>query len=862
MPAAPSIRVHAPAYALLAVLFLISAAQWVRDTRDRVQEILYGDQYVGSPFDLSPFNLSVTGLDPSAQEAGLREGDVLLAVNGRPVKGYADYQGPLRHVRFGESFRVRVRSGSVEKEVSIKPPRFTYLGFSKTDSAAYPFIVLLRIATPLFCLVLGFWVAAVRIGDSAAWQLLLLMLSVANTIQDSRTIFGNEDAFQPFFTAMSLGFSTLTPMALLLFGIVFPERLALDRKLPWLKWLILAPLLTRALLAAVTGALAMRHHALAMALWPYNEPIARIGAYLSPAAVVLFFAALGYKTLTASNRDSRRRLLLLDAGAAISILPFVALVLLNVLKGVQFKGIVAVAPIGMLVILPLTMAYVIVVHRAMDMRVAIRQGLQYLLATSGIRVLQVAISIAIIVAAATISGGDSVTRRMLLISVGFLLLAGIRGFAQRLRVAIDRRFFRAAFNSEQVLSDLSHEVRTVVKRDQLMELVCRRISESLHVPRVAMLMRGSSSYDLAFTLGYGGDTRASFATGGPVHARLEREREPQTLYLEDPQSWVNSELDGHPDRAGLKQLESQVLLPLESGDSLAGFISLAQKRSEEPYTAADLRLLRSVAAQTGLALENSRLTEEVASEMAQRERLNRELEIAREVQQRLFPQKTPQVEGVELAGSCRPALSVGGDYYDFLKLKNGQLVFAVGDVSGKGVPAALLMAVVQASIRAQSMAQSDDLALLTANVNLLVTESSAKTHFATLFYALYDPQTRLLRYVNAGHNPPLVVRAHGEIEWLRSTGVAVGWSKRATFKEAQITLAPGDTVFAYTDGLTEAMNAVNEEFGEERFAQAAIQLCGTSPESAMQAMLNTVDQFTAGAAQHDDMTMVLLRIAE
>jgi hypothetical protein len=135
----------------------------------------------------------------------------VLAVNGRTIQGFSDYHGALRRARFGDRLRVRVRSatptGPVEKDVSIELVRFTYLGFKQGKSPAYSYIVLLRIALPLFCLALGFWVAAVRVGDSAAWQLLVLMLSVANTIQDSRTLWGREDALQPFLTAFSTGFS-------------------------------------------------------------------------------------------------------------------------------------------------------------------------------------------------------------------------------------------------------------------------------------------------------------------------------------------------------------------------------------------------------------------------------------------------------------------------------------------------------------------------------------------------------------------------------------------------------------------------------------------------------------------------------
>lgn len=165
-------------------------------------------------------------------------------------------------------------------------------------------------------------------------------------------------------------------------------------------------------------------------------------------------------------------------------------------------------------------------------------------------------------------------------------------------------------------------------------------------------------------------------------------------------------------------------------DKLLGFISLSQKRSEEPYSGTDLRLLKSVAAQAGLALENSRLTSAIAEEVAHRERLNREVEIAREVQERLFPQKLPPVAGLDYCGKCRPALGVGGDYYDFLALPGGRLGIALGDVSGKGIAAALMMASLEASLRAEAMRGTDDLAALVQNVNRLVYDATAENRYS------------------------------------------------------------------------------------------------------------------------------------
>jgi phosphoserine phosphatase RsbU/P len=287
------------------------------------------------------------------------------------------------------------------------------------------------------------------------------------------------------------------------------------------------------------------------------------------------------------------------------------------------------------------------------------------------------------------------------------------------------------------------------------------------------------------------------------------------------------------------------------------------KLSEQPYTGTDLRLLKSLAAQTGLALEVARLTTAVGEEIAQRERLNRELEIAREVQERLFPQELPAVPGLDYRGRCRPAREVGGDYYDFLELPEGKLGVAIGDVSGKGIGAALMMAALEASLRGQATLAGGNLAELIGRVNRLVYEASSANRYATFFYAQYDPKSLQVTYVNAGHNPPLVLRKSGA-EWqvmrLEVGGAVVGLLKSFPYQQGSFALQPSDLVLLFTDGVSEAMNPAYEEWGEERLIAAALSCDGLETAEVIARIMSAADAFASGAPQHDDMTLVALRV--
>jgi sigma-B regulation protein RsbU (phosphoserine phosphatase) len=271
-------------------------------------------------------------------------------------------------------------------------------------------------------------------------------------------------------------------------------------------------------------------------------------------------------------------------------------------------------------------------------------------------------------------------------------------------------------------------------------------------------------------------------------------------------------------------------------------------------------LLRSVAAQAGLALENGRLTASVAHEMAQREQLDREMAITREVQQRLFPHRLPTVQGLVYTGTCRPAQSVGGDYYDFIELPDGAFAFAVGDVSGKGMPAALLMSALQASVRGQAMNGVTDLGIFMRNVNRLLYDMSPKSHFATLFYGIFDPKTKVMRYASCGHNPPILLRAGGSLELLAPTGPGVGIMRLSQYKQSEVQLGCGDLLVAFTDGFTEAMNASKDEFGEQRLIETIREAAPLAPDAILHHTMSAVDRFSGGAMQHDDMTMVVLKV--
>ena len=477
------------------------------------------------------------------------------------------------------------------------------------------------------------------------------------------------------------------------------------------------------------------------------------------------------------------------------------------------------------------------------------------------------------------------TARTWALALALLFLAMQLGGKKRLSAWIDRKFFREVYSTEQVLSELSEQAGRFTETRPLLETITRRISETLHVSNIGVLLQCAGGYCLEQSIGVAVDRGASLPATSLAIRKLRSEKLPLTVYYDNPDGWLM--LASEAEQEALKRLSAEVLLPLSGRNELVGVIALGPKRSEAPYSRSDLTLLCSVAAQTGLAVENSRLFSTLAAEAVIRERANREMEIAGEVQRRLFPQTSPSVPGVEIAGHCRPALGIGGDYYDFIALDrasdgtaltSSRLGIAIGDVSGKGISAALLMASLRASLRGQTLT-GFDLAHLVRNVNLLLFDSSDSNRYATFFFAQYDPATRQLTYVNAGHNAPVILRPKTatvtqgvsiksvvptlptcEILRLEEGGPVVGLLVEASYQQCVLTMEPGDVLIGYTDGISEAMNREDEEWGEDRMIAQAATCVHLSAQQMLDCLLDAADRFASGAPQHDDMTLVLMKI--
>jgi len=734
------------------------------------------------------------------------------------------------------------------------------------DTAQWILIFFLQVVTPLLCLSLGFYAVHERPWDRRAWLLLALLISYALFVIGTDTV-DSVMSWRPIVRDLALIYRTFWvvswPVWMMLFAVYFPERAAVDRRRPWIKWVVLAPASAFCLLYMLIRIMrneGMPRPPLLQVIEPAMGALMQDLFWLTVAACLSLWLV---KPSNATAPDVRRRLRVLFFGLAVSSLPilFAGLIGRRILglKWSDFPVWLLFSATLPIALFPITLAYVTVVQRALDLRVLVRQSLQYALARRGVLAMRVLVSVCVVLIVAILSGGLALGPRTLLTAAGIGVVFLIGAGSQRMARWIDRRFFREAYNVEQVLNRLAENVTSIVELPSLLETVTSRLAEALHITKMAVFLGDNHLYRAVAVLGVSKPPAYAFGQETASVRQLRIAQRPLSVYLDEPGSWAH-QIDG-AESALLRDLETQLLVPVTRRSEMLGFLTLGPKISEAPYSPADMQLLQSVASQTGFAIENSRLSSAIAAETAQREVLNRELAIAREVQERLFPQECPAIPGVELVGVCRPAREVGGDYYDFFTLPRGVLALAIGDVSGKGVPASLLMASLQASLRGQTLAGAANIDRLMANVNSLVYAASSVNRYATFFYAQYEPDRRLLTYVNAGHNPPILLRRNLDLARLEAGGPPVGLLPKASYQGASIEVEPGDLLLLFTDGISEAMNTADEEWGEESLLCVLKNSSTAKPASIATALFNAADEFTGSAPQHDDMTVVIAKFA-
>jgi len=524
-------------------------------------------------------------------------------------------------------------------------------------------------------------------------------------------------------------------------------------------------------------------------------------------------------------------------------------------------------------------AYAVVKHQVLEIPVLLKRSARYLMVQGGFTILLSMLSVGVIWIFALSFGrylapltlpafhGRLSPHRRFSVPAGIALgtAFGSLLFWVGMRVhklvaeRIDKAFFRSAYDARMILQDLAEKTRTATDREELATFLDYHLNQALQPRSLAVYletgdhqissMRGNVLPELK-TISLTPTIMEELARHGSIHGSF-RSLLSGEFFAEG--------LHGATESFLLVPLQPDCLVPLLGRDSrLVGLLVLGPRLSDEPYSSDDKQLLTSVANQAGVALESILLGEKIAERIEAERNIAQDMEHAKQVQARLFPQKLPAMETLEYAGCCIQAREVGGDYYDFLELSPGRLALVLADIAGKGISGALLMASLQANLRSQSGIALEDLSRMLKSVNQLFYENSGDSSYATLFFADYDDSSGRLRYVNCGHWPPLLLRADGKLERSPATATVLGLFEEWECSVAEVQLAGGDTLVLFTDGVTEAVNAQDVQFGGARLIETILAQRHLPVCALLETIVETVRKFSEGD-QADDITLVVAR---
>ncbi|HXG58443.1 MAG TPA: SpoIIE family protein phosphatase [Thermoanaerobaculia bacterium] len=485
------------------------------------------------------------------------------------------------------------------------------------------------------------------------------------------------------------------------------------------------------------------------------------------------------------------------------------------------------------IVIPVSFAFAIFKYRLMNIDLIVRRTVTYAILSGAIVVLYLVLVGGLGTVLVRVTGVQNQVMVIASTLVVALLFVPLRNQLQQL---VDRNLFRERVDYPEALRAIASNVVTASDSAQFLSQAAELLQRALQNRAVILFSRRHEAFVAAAKIGVSDSIVGTLSIAAPsIEPLLEKPFDPRRRTLDESAANL------------LRRLEISLVIPIRSGSSALGFLALAPKLSGREFDVEDIDFLISAADQIGVALDRFRLRQEEG-----------EFEQAREIQQALLPRRIPAVAGAEIAGSWQPARAVGGDYFDVLPLGDASVALAIGDVVGKGMPAALLMSSLQAAVRASASAATPPEEVC-ERVRRVVTSNLTGGRFITFFYAVLDTGAKVVRYANAGHNPPLLIRADGTFERLASGGPVFARMFGGPYERGEIRVAAGDRLLLFTDGASEAMNAAGEIYREERLIDLASGIRDRGAEEIRRRIADDVMQFTDGELP-DDLTLVVVAV--
>ncbi|MBI3193911.1 MAG: SpoIIE family protein phosphatase, partial [Ignavibacteriae bacterium] len=585
-----------------------------------------------------------------------------------------------------------------------------------------------------------------------------------------------------------------------------------------------------------------------------NNPWAFIpflSPYLFYVGGLLIFAHSYFKRIDKSKRKELRPILF---SAIVGIAAFLYIFIIGRVNVFLIFLNPAMFIPGILIInVPIAFGYSIFRYRLMDIDLIIKRSLIYGTVTAALASIYLFIVFGVGNLLTYFMGTEEnkLVNALALISIALVF----EPVKKRTQALVDRRFYQERYNYQKALLEFSQELPRLMNLEQILHSIVNRISTTMHVEKISVVLcdekEGCSSVSKNIPEQY---SKFIQSQNGLIEL-LKKTKHPQSfgLLAEEPDSVPLSDEDKE------KILQSDVVLsvPMFLQDRLIGTINVGAKMSGKVYSQEDIDLLSTVASQAAIAIENGRLH---LSEL-EKQKMEEQLEIARKIQQSLLPKQSPTIERLDISGLSLPALSVGGDYFDYIQLAPKKLLVVVADVSGKGMSAALYMSKIQGMIQLASHMYESPRDML-IHVNRRLYEGIERKSFITMVLALFDLENNTVQICRAGHNKA-IIGTNGIFEYLSSKGIGLGLERGPIFEqsleEVKRPLHSDSLFFFYSDGLSEAMNDQQVLFGEDTICNLVETNRKQSASELQEELMRSVQQFQGSAEQHDDITFVVVK---
>jgi sigma-B regulation protein RsbU (phosphoserine phosphatase) len=654
--------------------------------------------------------------------------------------------------------------------------------------------------------------------------------------------------------------------SLLYFACVFPSENRIFRRIPFASFWIFAPHTFHLILmvlqgqGALWGRIAARaaHNPIAAAIITYGRlPVELIFRFhqILFSLVNLFYIAAALTLLWVSFRKSHNPLIRRQVGtisiglASCAMLYAVASPIPTLLNHYYSPILRSSLIVAALLIGSGGIAYSMVRHRFLDANLIARKSILYAVTSVFLFGVYVLIVRRFDLLLESVTTADTTVFQTAFLLLSLLLFQPVFSWLEE---TLDRQFLRDRGDYRTLLRRVSGEVLTVLDLDTLAEKLLATLREGVPARTTVLLLAPERRSAVAHGFGGGVDLVAIAACPRDGYLRL----------VDGVDLLRMEEITPHArDRgvdvtvAPLLATVPYLLLPLRHAGQFLGLIALGRKITETRFTAAEVTLLQTLTNQTSVAITNALLYRDSLEKTI----LEEELAVARRIQQQSLPIRLPQTSGFGLAALNAPSKFVGGDYYDTVELGDDRYLLAIADVAGKGVPAALLASMVQASIRTQAQ-DRQPVGMIMNRLNRLVHEATPEDRFATCFLAEVTGNGMKISFANAGHNFPILRSAEGYCRLLDQGGIPLGIQPGFLYRNYETSLQPGDSLLLYTDGITDARNRLGEDFGEERLVELVGRLPDRlSADEIVRFVAEEVTRFTDGADQIDDITLLSLK---